>query len=330
MQKNAKLIVEGRENWVFSHSLGDAERVSIGRTEDNDVALGDAHSSKRHAEIIKRKNHYYLRDLGSRNGTVLNGKKILSETPLKDGDIIVIGSASMSFMADEDLDAADSGTRLTMESVHADADKAFQPMNDSLVELRSSLESMQNAEAVGSRLQDMEKQLAEAQNTIRRLTIINTFMGVLAAHPGDPTGGLRAGLKFLSEQIDADNAFIMEIDEKAKKWVVRASVGDMDDWCRRHSGETEAPLSLSLVEKAVKTKEPVIYRKDDEALGNMNEAVSIVKLGICSGMCFPISNNGKVRGVVYADYRKPLKKLRAEDQIICEMLSEKIAQTLIV
>ncbi|MFW6304037.1 MAG: FHA domain-containing protein [Candidatus Sumerlaeota bacterium] len=334
MQKNARLVVEGRDNWVFSHSIGDADRVTIGRSSENDVALGDSHSSKRHAEIIRRNDQYYLHDLGSRNGTVLNDKKI-SEAPLKDGDIIRIGQAMMSFLAEEDKTLDESCTRVNVGAVSSQAGRMLDPVANSVQELRSSIQEMKagsdGTEQVEERLGSLEKELEAAQDTIRRLTVVNTFMGVLASHPGNASSALQAALDFIAEQVDADNAFIMLIDGPNKKWAVRARYGDIDDWRLHHADETEAPLSLSLVEKTVKKAEPIVYRREEDSkqTEDFAEARSIVALGIKAGMCFPLKRNGKVLGVVYCDYRKPYKKLRSEDRVLCEMLSEQIARALL-
>ena len=79
MHLNARLLIEGRGNWAYTHSLGDAKRITIGRASDNDVALGDLHLSSRHAEILYRDGDYFIRDLNSRNGTHVNKRKIREE-----------------------------------------------------------------------------------------------------------------------------------------------------------------------------------------------------------------------------------------------------------
>jgi adenylate cyclase len=68
--------------------------LSIGRTDVNDLVLSDIKVSRRHALIQKQGNsELYLVDLGSRNGTYLNGNRITSPTGtlLRDQDVIDIG-----------------------------------------------------------------------------------------------------------------------------------------------------------------------------------------------------------------------------------------------
>ncbi len=61
-----------------------------------DVDVGDPSASRRHASISYRDGGFVLSDLGSTNGTVLNGE-IVGEAPLVDGDQIQIGTALMRF-----------------------------------------------------------------------------------------------------------------------------------------------------------------------------------------------------------------------------------------
>lgn len=63
---------------------------AIGRREGNDLVLPDPHVSRQHATIEHVNGRYRLRDLGSRNGTGVNGKPI-TEADLRDGDRLVIG-----------------------------------------------------------------------------------------------------------------------------------------------------------------------------------------------------------------------------------------------
>ncbi len=72
--------------------------TTLGRTEANDVALPDAKVSRRHAVIHRQgPSELWLADLGSRNGTFLNGNKIQVPTPLSDQDRVEIGPFRLVF-----------------------------------------------------------------------------------------------------------------------------------------------------------------------------------------------------------------------------------------
>jgi pSer/pThr/pTyr-binding forkhead associated (FHA) protein len=76
--------------------------VTIGRDPVNDVILNqDKLVSRSHAEILLRNGQWYLIDLDSRNGTVVNGRAA-HRHPLRDGDEIGIGSTSFEFVSESD------------------------------------------------------------------------------------------------------------------------------------------------------------------------------------------------------------------------------------
>lgn len=73
--------------------------VSVGRLSECTVPLNDQNVSRRHAEIRPNRQNYVVVDLGSTNGTMVNGTRIHGETALSDGDIISFGSTYVRFEA---------------------------------------------------------------------------------------------------------------------------------------------------------------------------------------------------------------------------------------
>src|SRR2546422_5654011 len=71
------------------------EIVTCGRAGDNTVAFTeDSNVSRYHVEIEPRGDDYWIIDLGSSNGTTVNGQKLTGEKPLNNGDLIVLGGSS--------------------------------------------------------------------------------------------------------------------------------------------------------------------------------------------------------------------------------------------
>jgi len=69
--------------------------IGLGRHPLSDVrfdAERDLDVSSRHAAVIRKTEGFFLQDLGSRNGTFVNGKRITADTPLHDGDVIGFGA----------------------------------------------------------------------------------------------------------------------------------------------------------------------------------------------------------------------------------------------
>ena len=65
--------------------------ITLGREAYNDVVLIDPEASRKHAQISFQAGRYVVEDLGSTNGTYVNGRKITSPTTLNRGDVIEIG-----------------------------------------------------------------------------------------------------------------------------------------------------------------------------------------------------------------------------------------------
>ncbi|MCR5285808.1 MAG: FHA domain-containing protein [Treponema sp.] len=72
-------------------------KITIGRDSDNDVVVDNKLASRHHAMIQKIKNVYFLKDVGSTNGTFLNGTKLPSDkyVKLQSGDRITIGNMTL-------------------------------------------------------------------------------------------------------------------------------------------------------------------------------------------------------------------------------------------
>ncbi|MBN1350239.1 FliM/FliN family flagellar motor switch protein [candidate division KSB1 bacterium] len=82
-------LVDGLQRQVFQP---EETIISIGRSVTNDITLNDRYVSREHTQIVARKGRFYLKDIGSTNGTFLNRQHLEEniETPLSDGDIIQI------------------------------------------------------------------------------------------------------------------------------------------------------------------------------------------------------------------------------------------------
>lgn len=86
---------------LIINSSGRAQRgydlrggTSVGRAPDNTICIDEDGVSRYHAIIEERADGHWLYDLGSRNGTAVNGRKIAGDCRLTDGDVITIGGGS--------------------------------------------------------------------------------------------------------------------------------------------------------------------------------------------------------------------------------------------
>lgn len=93
--------------------------TTIGRAEDSDIRLEGREVSRRHAQIRHDGVQYLLVDLGSKNGTLVNGVRVDRATVLRDGDELrVAPDHCLRFMdAEATVPAADRPPRLTVDPV---------------------------------------------------------------------------------------------------------------------------------------------------------------------------------------------------------------------
>lgn len=88
----AKLIIYGREIPLIQ------EVTTIGRAPSCQIVLDNDLTSRRHAQVVRQENGYWLRDLGSKNGTLLQRQIVTSEMQLTDGAEIQIGEVILQFI----------------------------------------------------------------------------------------------------------------------------------------------------------------------------------------------------------------------------------------
>jgi pSer/pThr/pTyr-binding forkhead associated (FHA) protein len=72
--------------------------TSIGRSSSSDIVVkGDDYASGRHARLSHHGGLLYVEDMGSTNGTFVNGRKTVGATPLRHGDTVRIGSTTFRY-----------------------------------------------------------------------------------------------------------------------------------------------------------------------------------------------------------------------------------------
>ena len=75
----------------------DGDRAVIGRSADCEVPLDVPAVSRRHAAIVRERGKYFIEDLQSRNGTMLNDARVTERAPLGEGDRLVICDQEFRF-----------------------------------------------------------------------------------------------------------------------------------------------------------------------------------------------------------------------------------------
>lgn len=104
--QNAFLIVDGSEIIPLKKAL-----VTIGRMDDNDIVISNAHVSRYHAQMRAMNGRYVLVDLDSTGGTSVNGKRI-QQRILHPGDVITLSGIPLLYGRSQGTDKLDEPSGL--------------------------------------------------------------------------------------------------------------------------------------------------------------------------------------------------------------------------
>ncbi|VAX02565.1 hypothetical protein MNBD_GAMMA19-1147 [hydrothermal vent metagenome] len=94
----AKITIN-RENFQVDERELEQGSLSIGRNQDNDLSIDDPAVSGHHAQIVTVFDSSYIEDLGSTNGTFVNGKQAKTHT-LHNGDVLTMGHYQILFQSE--------------------------------------------------------------------------------------------------------------------------------------------------------------------------------------------------------------------------------------
>ena len=122
-----------------------SERVTIGRTEENDIVLDHPLVSRYHALIEKMGTRFRLKDLNSTNGVFVNGVRIQNESWLTDGDTITIGASDFILAGSNLQRRTESGLRLEAQNINQYVSKELNLLKD----IGLSIEPMEFVALVG-------------------------------------------------------------------------------------------------------------------------------------------------------------------------------------
>jgi len=109
--------------------LDPARESVIGRGTDCHISIPDPISSREHAAILWRDDHWVIRDSASRNGTSVNGQKI-DEARLADGNTIRIGGTEFAFHESEEPPTAKGDDPQVMQTIVQDLPIAVQQSHE--------------------------------------------------------------------------------------------------------------------------------------------------------------------------------------------------------
>ncbi|NQT14958.1 MAG: sigma 54-interacting transcriptional regulator, partial [Planctomycetes bacterium] len=124
MPELAYLVIREGSKWTDVFRLVSGECVTIGRAPTNQIVVKDDRCSRNHAELFISEGRWTVRDLDSRNGTVVDEQLLKGDWVLTPGDVIRIGRSQLVFVDNLSEAFSDAGTvvRRTVDDAAGDAD----------------------------------------------------------------------------------------------------------------------------------------------------------------------------------------------------------------
>ena len=104
-----RLVIRNGNGVGRDHVLG-AAPCTVGRDPGADFTLDDTLVSRRHFRVLQEGGAYWVEDLGSTNGTLINGRKS-QRVQLVDGDVIQVGETQVAFVQKDLLGLTGKPTR---------------------------------------------------------------------------------------------------------------------------------------------------------------------------------------------------------------------------
>lgn len=294
----AYLTVIASDGKTFRREL-EGELLKIGRSSKNDLNLSfDLSLSRFHAEIRERSGKHYLSDVGSRNGTSLNGRPVSEAIELKVGDRITLGETTILFSVDEE-------PRVAIEEdghmLRADSSTVTIPLEDII-----SSGPPVNAAATITPQQAMPE-----NRTLAVLT--RAGMELISTRPLDEV--LEVIMDLVFEALPAERGFLMLLEGGDGRQLVSKVVRDQ----KKRSRE-RIRLSRTIAQSVVDNRQSVLTT-DAQADERFKMKESVVLQGIHSAMCVPLWNNKDVIGLIYCDTVSVSSTFTPEDLKLLTLLA---------
>ena len=261
---------------------------TLGRSSQNDLVIPDSSLSRHHARLDLRDGLPYVEDLGSLNGTFVNGQRIALPHLLREGDEVRLGQVSLQ------LGTPSRGPRVQIEAAgeaSASAGVIVLPLDQ--------------VRATPDRRKD-------APETLRLREVVLEIQGLALELLEDspPEHMLSHLLDRLWTLLKPSRAAVLLSDPRGGLQTVAS---------RGPEGDQPILLARRLVEAALDRRESVLFNVLDDSQGLASP--SLARSGVTSALVTPLEHLGVVKGLLYLDARPPRRAFDEEDLRLASTLA---------
>ena len=297
-------------------------RATLGRSVNNDLQIMDRRMSRNHSEVFEKDGAWYARDLGSKNGTLVNGAPITLPVRLHAGDRVTVGDTDVLFEDESTSSFRVPGAPGESQAESSDPGRRKETGNLKLVDehqwgsTQGELRAGQSPAASVTVPGDDSAALRESQ---RRLEIIYQVTDAIRS-VFDLDELLNAIMDTVLDVFKPDSAYLLMRDPETGE--VRPSV------VRTADGESEVRISRSIVNRCI--NEGVSLLVSDAAMDQrFAEAQSIILNRIRTAIVAPFIYKQEPLGVVYVDTRTRMVPYSREELELLTGITNQCAMAII-
>lgn len=282
-----KLYLMDKLNEIQSFDL-EKDVIYLGRSRGNDIRLTDPYVSSRHLKISKREGKYFVRDLGSKNGTLVQGAPVSSSVDMEvaEGVAITIGISIVCL------------GRACLESVMPFLDSIFdsEELDEaaSLTTLDRPMTLKRNMELISN-----------VSNVLRNLLSLDETLEKILGY-----------IFVLLQRMDRGAIILRD-----------AETGQITDVLSRYKNGSRAEppnYSRTIVQRVIREGKAFKVLDTSRAdRADLSESMEMMR--VKSALCVPMISRSLIRGVIYLDSIKEPNGFRNEDLSLLTALGSSAA-----
>ena len=268
------------------------DECTLGRSLEANVRLQDTAVSRKHAKITRKVRGYFLQDLRSGNGTMLNGVLIRNEVQIKPNDRIKLGHIILQFSLEEDRVESAGMPQVQIVDVSSSTTSTILKQIDARTKGLTSPEAGTNAASLALAHQRL--------HTV--LSISNSLQRILK-------------LDQLLQRIASDLFGVFPPAERALVLLKDEQTGELNGHvARTRSGAAldRMEVSRTIIGEVARTK-TALLSADAMADGRFMRGASVHNLKIRSMMCSPLLSEDEIIGAIYVDTTRTGQRFVEED-----------------
>jgi PAS domain-containing protein len=265
------------------------EITSIGRASDNSIQLDDRSVSRRHVRIIRKDNKFFIEDLNSKNGTLIDGSPIKSgiELKIEEGIPISIGDILISL-----------GTRYSEDGVNP----------------QYSINLLKQTDKIGATLLYKDSRITSRNKLELIYEVSNALMQSLDID--ELCQKIMDSLFYCLERIDSGVILLIDHNTGELKEIISKS--------RKNRKSNQIDYSRTIVDRVIREGKAVMMQDvSSEGVEDLSESIELGR--IRSIMCVPLISKSELRGVIYVHSFDNMQGFRKDDLILFSCLGSPAA-----